>query len=209
MNCPRLCDFCNCKNNPDSFTLLGSGESKTCDWVGKDDTFSRCDNYPVVKRNCPLSCGECDDFIFPSDAPSPSPSIKLYPTINIVTKTTIPVNTTIPTDPTELETYKAVLIEAFSEFTPAGTVVTDVNVYYTDNILSRTTTSASAVVEFISEDSFTCSSDSCDETLAAREAEMTQVAVNVSLPGTEGLKGSVDSINESTGTNVEIRSKLL
>ena len=122
-----------------------------------------------------------------------------------MTKTTIPVNTTIPTDPTELATYKAVLIEGFSEFTPNGTITTDVNVYYTNN-RRLITTSASAVAEFISEDSFTCSSDSCDETLATRESEMTQVAITASLPGEQGLKGSVDIINNETGTNVEINA---
>lgn len=56
-NCPNTCTNC-CKDNVDSFVLLGNGKTKTCAWAA-ENTSMRC-RKPPTRQNCAVTCGECD-----------------------------------------------------------------------------------------------------------------------------------------------------
>ena len=78
MNCPDTCSFCECNNNPNSFTVVSSSgsEVQTCDWV-KADPETRCADYSGATENCPLYCGECVQA-----TPSAMPSLSLMPSVS-------------------------------------------------------------------------------------------------------------------------------
>ena len=74
-NCPRSCNHCSCLNNQAKFTvknaLWNGSKEKGCDWVERMPVKRCREDYEGSVENCPLYCGECDDF--PSAAPSMSP----------------------------------------------------------------------------------------------------------------------------------------
>lgn len=74
-SCPVLCDYCNCVNNLESFYVEGIG-MRTCNWPERKDTWWRCNNYPEVKYNCPLTCGSCHETTSPVESSSGTPSVR-------------------------------------------------------------------------------------------------------------------------------------
>ena len=61
-NCPLTCLNC-CVENTGTFTLYGSGEEKTCDWVRQNPDV-RC-SKPPARQNCPITCNQCDGYPYP------------------------------------------------------------------------------------------------------------------------------------------------
>jgi hypothetical protein len=68
-NCPVICDYCLCKDNPRVFSTRVSIQ-RDCQWVSEN--LSVCYRLPLVEDNCPLTCGKCPAR--PSAAPSDKPS---------------------------------------------------------------------------------------------------------------------------------------
>mmetsp|Transcript_25316 Transcript_25316/g.37867 ORF Transcript_25316/g.37867 Transcript_25316/m.37867 type:complete len:569 (+) Transcript_25316:331-2037(+) len=128
-NCPYSCGVCECRNNQGRFKIK-NGELKSCSWAAREDTWWRCNNYPAVRRNCPLLCGECDKE-FPSTAPSAAPSIEKFPTLKVESTAELGLDDLkIPEDPDELATMKAALVETMLPFLPEGSVVTNAELVY-------------------------------------------------------------------------------
>ncbi len=113
-NCPLLCNYCDCLDNQSRFGISLNGKTikKSCVWAQRRDTRWRCNAYPVVKYNCPRSCGMCPDYegspftLLVSNRPSittstmPSGGIgtnSFSPTPSVAKSTTLPPTTTTTT----------------------------------------------------------------------------------------------------------------
>lgn len=190
-NCPRTCNFCQCIDNLAPFSIQSSSipsrqKMKTCKWPKRKDLWWRCNHYPEVKRNCPNTCGECTTFNYPSDYPSASPTVKVYPTIITTVSTTFEMTgLEIPEDKNELEILKADIATAYQPFVPLGAVITDVTLIavpidagsssrispeddatriYSNNITARKKRNSSTTdVTITTQSETTCTSDECDE----------------------------------------------
>ena len=106
--------------------------------------------------NCPLLCGECDKP-FPSDAPSPTPTIYVYPSVKVAVETTFDlVSLKAPEDPLELEAFEAKLIEAFQTYVPDNSIVVAVILSYRSRQVYDTATFATKQI-------FSCTTDTCED----------------------------------------------
>ena len=149
-NCPKVCGYCNCIDNDSDFYVSSLGKNKKCNWVKRKKTWARCNYYPEVKNNCPLTCGECNES-FPSSAPSPTPSIKLFPTkkVSAAIKFTL-CDVSIPTDSTDLATFEKILNDVYIKYLPQGAEIA--------SIVTTTSDTTYTVDKY-----FQCTTDSCDD----------------------------------------------
>jgi hypothetical protein len=164
-NCPVVCNKCQCSNNKKRFKI-SKGKRKTCVWVGRKDTSQRCNELPNVKRNCPLSCGDCD-IKFPSSVPTQAPSVEKFPTLRYTLVTDFELKRlVIPEDADQFEAMKSVLVSAFQSFLPEDSRIIGIEIDYAKE---RFNYRGKGEGKLTIERYFSCGSDDCSDTASKTE----------------------------------------
>ena len=120
-NCPVLCDYCNCKDNPGQF-VLASGETNTCEWAQRD--VVSC-NDSRVESNCPLTCGVCDQPISLSPLPTTAlPSVSTEANTGLLVGISITATVSSPNEITNDFGFADTVLNGFyKDFTRYGNLL--------------------------------------------------------------------------------------
>lgn len=184
LNCPVLCDFCNCMDNQEDFEVADLGGKRSCEWTKQKSTEMRCSTYPEVKENCPLSCGECN-FTFPTDAPTVAP---LRPSAIVLSTSSIEMVATIPSDQNELTQFKNVLMKAFLSFLPeSGTKVRSLDFVTGES-------SVTAVFDVRSIQLCPDERESCKEVVRSQRRAVDEATSAAASPGSTGLGAKAQEV---------------